>query len=254
MNEEILSMHNVSKSFNGINAINNISLSVKSSEIVGLIGPNGSGKTTLFNLISGFILPDSGEINYLKKSIVGTPSQNIAKAGITRTFQDLRLIRRLSIVDNVSMAFKNRLGNSLIKLFTKWSSIRKQEHSFRQEVTRLLEKAGLDKTIDEIADELSYGQQKLLTLISCLAANGNLLLLDEPISGVAKNLTNNILDIILQLPTEGKSVIVIEHNIDAIIQICDRVVFMDAGKVICEGTPNEVRNNPEVLKAYLNRV
>ena len=177
----------------------------------------------------------------------------IANLGISRTFQNLRLIRQISVLDNVLLAFRDQLGENLFNVFFRWRRCWEQESANRTEAMTLLEKAGLADRAEDPAEELSYGQQKLLTLVCCLAAKSDVLLLDEPVAGIAPEMIERILGVIRELPAQGKAVVLIEHNLDAVMQVCDRVVFMDAGVKVSEGTPEEVRNDPKVIAAYIGQ-
>ncbi len=228
------------------------SCSLEEREILGLIGPNGAGKTTLFHVISGFLAPDSGRAVFRGTSLLGLPPYRIARAGIARTFQNLRLIRQLSVLDNVLLSFREQPGEKLGNVFFRWRKSRAHEAANREEAVSLLEEAGLAEKVNDPAEGLSYGQQKLLSLVCCLAAKADLLLLDEPVAGIAPEMIEKMLGIIRGLPAKGKSIILIEHNLDAVMQVCDRVVFMDAGAKVSEGTPEEVRNDPKVIEAYID--
>lgn len=247
-----LEINDLHKHFNGVKALDGFSCSLREGEILGLIGPNGAGKTTLFNVISGFLAPDSGSVSLLGARLVGMPPHRIATTGVARTFQDLRLIRQLSVLDNVLLSFRHQPGERLVNIFFRGKSSQAQEAANCKEALLLLEECGLAEKTNEPAEDLSYGQQKLLSLVCCLAAKADLLLLDEPVAGIAPEMIEKILGIIRTLPSKGRSVMVIEHDLDAVMQVCDRVVFMDAGAKVSEGTPEEVRNDPKVIEAYID--
>lgn len=248
----MLSIQNATKSFVGVKALSDFSVEVYERGILGLIGPNGAGKTTLFNVLTGFISPDSGKVVFKGKDITGAPPYRITNLGISRTFQNLRLIRQVSVLDNVLLCFQDQPGEKLRNIFFNWRQSRDRENANRKEAIVLLEETGLAHKAGDPAEGLSYGQQKLLSLVCCLAAKSEVVLLDEPVAGIAPEMTERILVTIRGLPSKGKSVILIEHNLDAVMQICDRVIFMDAGAKVSEGTPEEVRNDPRVIEAYID--
>ena len=247
----LLKIENINKSFDGVKALNDFSCEVNENEIVGLIGPNGAGKSTLFNVITGFIESDSGNIEFNGKLITKHPSHKIIKLGISRTFQDLRLIKQMSVLDNILLCFNNQEGEELQNIIFRSKTISKVEEENKLKAIDLLRYAGIEEKANDLAGTLSYGQQKLLTIICCLAADSKLLLLDEPIAGINPEMREKILTIIAELPSKGKSVILIEHDMDFIIRMCSRLIFMDAGFKVSEGMPEEVRNDPKVIEAYI---
>lgn len=252
MSMNLLEVHGLEKRFDGINALDGFSCSLRYGEVLGLLGPNGAGKTTLFNVISGLMAPDSGKTLLRGRDITGSHPQRIANAGVSRTFQNLRLIRQVNVLDNVMLSFKNQSGEKLRNVFFRWRKCRAQETVFAEEARALLQGVGLVSMAKELADNLSYGQQKLLSIVCCLATKSDVLLLDEPVAGIAPEMTERILETIRGLPSKGKSVILIEHNLDAVMQICNRVIFMDAGVKVSEGSPQEIRNDPRVIEAYIH--
>jgi ABC-type branched-subunit amino acid transport system ATPase component len=247
----LLHIERVNKSFNGTHALNDFSCDIQSDQIVGLIGPNGAGKSTLFNVITGFIGCASGKVEFLGKAVESLPSHKIMSRGISRTFQDLRLIKQMSVLDNILLCFNRQEEESLRNIFLKEKFIKKIENDNKEKAIELLQYAGIEGKADDLTGTLSYGQQKLVSIICCLAADTKLLLLDEPIAGINPEMREKILTIISELSGKGKSVILIEHDMDFIMRICDRLIFMDAGCKISEGTFDEVRNDPRVIEAYL---
>lgn len=246
----LLEVHNVTKTFDGVRAVDGLSLAVERSEVIGLIGPNGAGKTTLFNLVSGFLRADEGSMGFGQVPLSNLPPHRIARLGIGRTFQDLRLVRRLSVLGNVMLAFQGQVGECLWGALAYWPSQRQQRANLGQAL-EIVEFVGLNEHAQALAENLSYGQQKLLAFACCLATDADLLLLDEPVAGIEPETTERLLALISQLPDEGKSAIVIEHNMHAIREVARRLVVMDEGRKIAEGSPDEVLREAAVLEAYL---
>jgi len=252
MDRLLLKVENVHKAFDGVKALNDVSVDIRHREVVGMIGPNGAGKTTLFNVLTGFLAADQGTATLRGQNILRKPPHVIAETGIARTFQRLRLIRHLTVLDNILLWRRGQPGERMVNVFFRWRASAKKEAENRGAARSLLADVGLSEKTNDPADNLSYGQQKLLSLACCLASGAELLLLDEPVAGIAPEMIEHILSIIEGLPARGRSVMLIEHNLDAVARVCSRVVFMDSGAKVCEGTPQEVRNDPRVIEAYID--
>lgn len=245
----VLTIENVSKAFDGVQAVREVTFAVAPQSIVALVGPNGAGKTTLFNLVSGFLAPDAGGLSFAGSSLTGKPPHRVANLGIGRTFQNLRLITRLTTLENVMLACKGQAGEGFWEAaFGRWRHL---EASNSLRALGLLEFVGLSGAASQLAGELSYGQQKLLTLACCLAGNASLLLLDEPVAGVQPEMVAKITGLLESLREQGKTVLFIEHNLTAVMEVADRVIVMDEGKVIADGEPKAVMENPAVVESYL---
>lgn len=247
----ILELENVTKAFDGVLAVDQLSLGFDAGKITALIGPNGAGKSTVFNLISGLIQCDKGSISYRNKKISGRTPWHIAQTGIGRLFQDTRLFNRLTVLDNVLTAFKNQPGENAFLSILAPFYIAKKEYSYTTKALELLKFVGLQEKSQELAENLSYGQQKLLAIARLLAADADVLLLDEPTAGVSVQMIATLLDVIRKLAMQGKTVAVIEHNMNIILEVADWVFFMDEGQVVSFGLPKEVLDDPEVRAAYM---
>lgn len=246
-----LEIKNISKSFNGIKAVDDFSCEINKGEIVGLIGPNGAGKTTVFNLLTGFHKTNSGNISFNGDDITNLMPHNISQSGISRTFQDLRLIMQMTLLENIMLWYSNRFGERLNNIFLKTKKLIEIEEENYKNAVSLLEFAGLKDKSNEKAGNLSYGQQKLLSLTCCLAANPTLILLDEPVSGIQPQMIKEITRMILELQRQGKTIFFIEHDMEFVFKIAERVIVMDDGKKIAEDIPEKIKSNREILEAYL---
>lgn len=248
---EMIRTQEISKSFGGIKALDNVSISFPEKKITGLIGPNGAGKTTLFNIINGFLRPDKGEVYFNNKRIDSLFPYQIAQLGVGRMFQDTRVLSKMTVLENVMLSAKNQIGENPLNVFFKYGGMYREEIGIKEEAVRWLEFVGLGDKIYTYAENLSYGQQKLLTLARLLAGANDILLLDEPTAGVDPGFIPIILNLLKRLVKEGKTVILIEHNMTAVLEVCDWVFFMDEGRITSFGLPSEVLNDPEVREAYL---
>lgn len=238
------------KSFDGVHALADVYLQLPPSGIVAVIGPNGAGKTTLLNVLTGFLRPEAGRCFLGNRETTFLAPHRIAQLGVARTFQDLRLILQTSALENVLLARPRQKGERLLPALLR-VGVADEEARNREEAMRLLRFVGLAEKAGDLAGELSYGQQKLLTLACCLATEARILLLDEPVAGVHTEMVSHILGLLAQLRDDGKLVVFIEHDISAVRQVADLVVVMDEGKVIAKGSPREVLDRPEIMEAYL---
>lgn len=249
----LLSATQLSKSFGGIKAVNNAHIEVKQGSITGLIGPNGAGKTTLFNLLSNFIKPDTGEIIFDRSPIHHLPPHIIANRGCIRTFQVARVLSRLSVLENMLLATPRQTGENFFKVWLQQSKMKAEERENKARAMNILESVGLAEKAYDYAGALSGGQRKLLEMARTLMTNPKLILLDEPAAGVNPTLINQICKHIVNWNQQGISFLIIEHNMDVIMSLCDRVWVLAEGTNLAEGTPTEIQSNNTVLEAYLGQ-
>ncbi len=254
MNEIALKLESVTKRFGGLTAVDNFSGYIKKGELLGLIGPNGAGKTTLFNLITGLYYPDSGTVKFYDRDITKAKPFERARLGIARTFQNIRLFSDLTVLENVMVAQHHKLRTWLwlFKSIAKLPSAIKIETQMREESLKILEMVGLKRFVNEKASALPYGLQRKLEIARALATGPKLLLLDEPAAGMNPQETVELMGFIKWVREAfDVTIIVIEHDMKVIMGICERIYVMDYGKLIAEGTPEQIQQNSLVRKAYL---
>lgn len=248
----ILSIRNLTKKFGGLTAVGDVSFDVQERGIVGLIGPNGAGKTTIFNLITGVYKPTSGAIEFRGKSILGLEAYRIADMGITRTFQNIRLFKNLTVFENVLTACHMNANYSFAEAVLRLPRFRTQERALVAKAENLLEIMGLMDYRDLAANNLPYGLQRRLEIVRALALNPVLLLLDEPAAGMNPDETEQLMGLIGRIRNDfSLSVLVIEHHMDLIMGVCEHIVVLNFGQKIAEGTADEVSRSPQVIEAYL---
>jgi len=247
----ILQVKDINKFFGGVTAVDKVSFNIQSGQICALIGPNGAGKTTMFNVITGIYAPDAGQVYFQDRLISGLKPYQIARLGITRTFQNLQIFSNMTVRENVMVGrhLLTRTGLFTAALGLPFS--RREWQLTSQAADRFLAEVGLTHLADEEAGNLALGQQRLLEIARAMALEPRLLLLDEPAAGLPGGETRELEKVILRLKQMGTSILLVEHDMETVMNLADNIVVMDFGFKIAEGTPEEIQNNPQVLKAYL---
>ena len=248
----LLEATDVSEVFGGLKAVSDFNFHINKGELVGLIGPNGAGKTTAFNLFTGVYQPTTGEITFGGKSIVGLKPYQITQRGIARTFQNIRLFSELSVLDNVKIAFHDHVKYGVVEAVLRMGRYYKEEDRIEAEALKLLDIFHLKDKAGELAKNLPYGAQRRLEIARALAAGPKLLLLDEPAAGMNPQETQELMEMIRWIRKKfGLTVLLIEHDMNLVMGICERIYVLEYGMVIASGTPEAVQKNPEVIRAYL---
>ena len=248
----LLHIEHLTHYFGGLRAVQDFKLELQPGELVAIIGPNGAGKTTIFNLITGVYRPTSGTINFQGQSFVGRKTHEIIGHGIARTFQNVRLFKELSVLDNVRIAHYARAGYSSWEALLRLPHFVKQEARIREEALALLNIFGLDQLAEATSKNLPYGQQRRLEIARALATRPALLLLDEPAAGMNPAEVEQLMETILWIRREFQlTILLIEHQMRVVMGIAERIKVLDFGETIAEGTPKEIQNNPKVIGAYL---
>lgn len=249
----LLLVKELNLAFDGVKAVSNLSFEIEQGGITALIGPNGAGKTSVFNMVSGFLRPNMGRIHFSGKEITGCSPDAIARMGIGRTFQDCRILPQLSVLDNVMLGFKDPLNETVSAAFMRTRSMLASEKSKIDRACMLLDQVGLLDHRKNWAGNLSFGQRKLLELCRVQALGSQLVLLDEPMSGLFPSMIIKMMKMIDELRNAGKTIVFIEHNMKVVMELSDRILVLNFGQLIADGTPLMIRNNPLVLDAYLGR-
>ncbi len=249
---ELLRTENVSEVFGGLKAVTDFNIHLDRGELVGLIGPNGAGKTTAFNMLTGVYQPTTGTITFEGKSIVGLKPYQVTQRGIARTFQNIRLFSELTVLENVKIAFHYHVKYSVFEAVFRVGRYFKEEEEIDKEAHQLLKIFHLDDKANEVAKNLPYGAQRRLEIARALAAKPKLLLLDEPAAGMNPQETKELMEMIRWIRQEfGLTILLIEHDMSLVMGICERIYVLEYGEIIAEGTPAEIKENPEVIRAYL---
>lgn len=250
----LLEIANITKTFGGLKAISDVTFSLEKGRIVSIIGPNGAGKTTFFNALTGIYLPDCGTIKFNGKSLVGLRTDQIAARGIARTFQNIRLFADMSVIENIMVGMHVHLKQSAIATLFRLESFKKEERESEQKALRLMKYVGLNNVENELAKNLPYGAQRRLEIARALAADPQLLLLDEPAAGMNPQETEDIIQLFRNIRDKmGITILLIEHDMRVVMNISEDICVMDYGVKIAQGSPAEIRNNTRVIEAYLGR-
>lgn len=247
----LLETERLSKSFGGVHAVQEVSFSVRSGQIKGIIGPNGAGKTTVFNLITGVYRPDGGSIRFNGEPCTGLTPHQVAERGIARTFQNVELFERMSVLENVMVGRHPRTRAGFISAAFRLVGARREERLIREKALEILGFVGMADKADWVGSALPFGLQRVLEIARALATEPRLLLLDEPASGLNAIETRELGRLLGRLRDEGITVLLVEHDMSLTMEICDEILVMDYGRPLAEGTPREIQRHPQVIAAYL---
>jgi len=249
--DKALVVDSLAMRFGGLLAIKSMTFHVNEGEVLGLIGPNGAGKTTAFNAITGYLRPSEGSISYRGSSLVGLKPNEIADLGVVRTFQKTSVFGGQSAFDNVLMGLHRRQKQNALEIIFALPSVAAEERRMRDKAHEILDFVGLDGRAGELGSALPYGEQRLLEVAVALAAQPSLLLLDEPVSGMNPSETSSFMNIMGEIRKLGITVLLVEHDMRMVMGVSDRVIVLNHGSIIADGSPSQIQKNPEVIRAYL---
>ena len=251
MSKVLLETQGVVIRFGGLTAVNQVSVKIEEGKITGLIGPNGAGKTTFFNTISGVYTPNEGKVVFKGKEIQGKPSYKICKEGISRTYQVINLFNKMSVLDNVLVGMHCRLKSTYLTDMFRTKKQREEEKEAEKKAHEWLQFVGLDEYANDPASSLSYGKQRLLEIVRALASNPELLLLDEPAAGMNTKEKAELDELLQKILAKGYTILIIEHDMKLVMDVCDYIYCLCEGKLLAQGSPKEIQENPAVIEAYL---
>ena len=249
----ILEARDVCQYFGGLKAVEKVSMSIEEGDIFGVIGPNGAGKTTFFNICSGIFKPTAGEIIFRGEHITGMLTEKIARKGMARTFQNIQLFKFMTVLENVKIGFHIRTKTTILSALLRSKQYRRDEKFAQEKALEILERVGLSEYRDTFASNLPYGLQRKVEIARALALDPKILLLDEPVAGMNPAETQELSDFVIRLNKGGLTIVVIEHDMKFVMSTCNRILVLNFGQKICEGTPETVRNDRGVNEAYFGK-
>lgn len=249
----VFKIEGVTKRFDGVTALDQVNIELYSGELLSIIGPNGSGKTTLFNCITGFLKPEEGKIFFNDKDITWLSPDKISLMGIGRTFQSVSIFPSLTVMDNMLVSIQQHQEENNLKRILHTKDIRLLEQKAKERASELLEKVKLYDLRDDLAENLVYGQRKMLEFVCVLISDPKVIMLDEPAAGVNTSMVDEMKKFILDLNAEGRTILLVEHNMGVVMDISQRIIVLDYGKKIAEGLPEEIQNNEQVQEAYFGK-